>query len=337
MTRPPITHVLRAPIIGGSELETLAIVSTLPGFDHRIVFPARFAGWEPSIRPRFPVPVEAVPDLQRHLDGISRGIVHLQFPFVRVDSPAGHDSVLELRQLPGVPTVFTVHAAVNVPVVPDVHYVFHTHDLAARFASRIPSARRSVCPSLVPLPPPPRPRPTDGLRRVLWVSRNEGAKFHPELGTIVASALAVRPHLRFRFVGHCEHVRLPEDERVEVIACPAPDLAAEWAAADVFWYFPHPLLEETWCRTVTEAMAHGLPCVVAAHGAMTEQVIDGVHGRVVGDPRACLQALLESADLDHAACRRVAAENRARAADFARTSTAHWRDLYARLIADCSA
>lgn len=336
MTRPSITHVLRAPIVGGSELETLAIVTQLDDCDHKVVFPAQYADWQPSIRRRFPVPVEAVPDLQDCLDRLRHGIVHIQYPFVHVDAPVGHDSVLELRRLPTVPVVFTVHAAVNVPVVCGLHHVFHTEALAARFADRIPPTHRSVCPSLITLPPPPRPqRLAADATRILWVSRNEDAKFHPEVGAIVAAALQRQPRLRFRFVGRCDHVRLPDDPRVEVVPCPSPDLPADWAWADVFWYFPHPRLEETWCRTVTEAMAHGLPCVVAAHGAMREQVVEGVHGHVVREPAECVQALLRSTGLDAAARQRIAVANHARAAGFADAAVRHWRTLYARLTAPC--
>lgn len=108
---------------------------------------------------------------------------------------------------------------------------------------------------------------------------------------------------------------------------------AAWA--DVFWYFPHPRLEETWCRTVTEAMAHGLPCVVAAHGAMREQVVEGVHGHVVREPAECVQALLRSTGLDAAARQRIAEANHARAAAFADAAVRHWHALYARLTAPC--
>lgn len=332
MTRATITHVLRAPIVGGSELETLAIVSQLSDFEHRVVFPARYRDWQPSIQKRFPVAVEPVPDLQACLDRLRQGVVHIQFPFLQVDAPVGHDSVLELQRLPTQPTVFTVHAAVNVPIVPHVHYVFHTQDLAARFAERIPASRRSICPSLVAPPAAVRwSRRCGSAPRILWVSRNEDAKFHPDVGAIVAQVLTQHPGVQFRFVGRCEHVRLPDDPRVDVISCPVPDLAAEWTQADVFWYFPHPLLEETWCRTVTEAMAHGLPCVVAAHGAMAQQVGDGAHGLVVAEPSACVLALLQLVEMDSAARRRVAAANHARAMEFAQTAVAHWQALYERL------
>ena len=100
-----------------------------------------------------------------------------------------------------------------------------------------------------------------------------------------------------------------------MLECPAPDLDALWLSADLFWYFPHPLLHETWCRTVTESMAHGLSAVVAAHGAMRFQVVDGESGRVVDSPQTCIAALLElSADADLR--RRFGAAARWRAASF---------------------
>lgn len=331
MRRLSITHVMRAPIVGGSELETLAITEALPEFDHRVVFPARFAGWGPSIRGRFRVPVEPVADLCASLDRLTDGIVHLQFPFLRVDVPCGHDSVLELERLPGVPVVFTVHAAVNVPVLPDLHYVFHSAGLAQRFAALVPAMHRTRCPSLVRVPDVVPARDRTRPLRILWISRNEDAKFHPELPAIVAAALAQEPRVEFRFVGTCDHAPPPRHPRVHVTPCPAPDLPGEYAAADVFWHFPHPLLEETWCRTVTEAMAYGLPCVVAAHGAMAEQVRDGVHGRVVAEPAACVAALLSLVRLPSAVRAELGAAARTEAIGFEQQCLATWRDLYTRL------
>ena len=332
MKRPRITHVMRAPVVGGSELETLAITTALPEFEHRVIFPARFAALGPSIRDRFRVPIEPVADLGASLDRIEADVVHLQFPFLRVDVPVGHDSVLELERLPRATTVFTVHAAVNVPVLPDLHYVFHTEGLAARFADRLAAEQRTVCASLVPVPAIPPARRARETIRILWVSRNEDAKFHPAIAAIVAAVLAADPRVHFRFVGECEHARPPEHARVSVIPCPAPDLGAEYADADLFWYFPHPL-EETWCRTVTEAMACGLPCVVAAHGAMADQVRDGVHGRIAADPEACVRALLELSRLDPAARGRLGQAAREAAAGTARQCLATWRSLYRRLAA----
>ncbi|MFK7740600.1 MAG: glycosyltransferase [Planctomycetota bacterium] len=339
MSQPTITHVLRAPIVGGSELETLAITSNVPGFDHRVVFPSRFESWQPSIREQFDVPVAAVPDLQAFLDDLRTDIVHLQFPFLLVAQPVGHDSVLELLRLPPLPAVFTVHAAVNVPIAPDIHYVFHTHELSSRFRDLIPSERRSVCPSLVAPSTGSSAAPSTGPRRtkqgetcvVLWVSRNEDAKFHPDLAAIVEQALAAEPSLRFHFVGTSNLVRLPADPRITCTPCPAPDLEAAWTTADVFWHFPHPRLEETWCRTVTEAMSHGIPCVVAGHGAMQHQVQDGRNGRVAHTPQACADALIELARLPAAQRRRMSQANRSRAAAFADDSIRHWQSLYRRL------
>lgn len=326
-----IAHVLRAPVVGGSELETLAITKALPQFDHQVLYLERYSGCTPSIEARFTVPVTPVTNLLSALDRLSVDVVHIQFPFLLVDEPVGHDSVLELTRLPQQATVFTVHAAVNVPIVPDVHYVFHTESLSRRFDAHIPDARRTVCPSLVAMPEVScSPNAGQGVR-ILWVSRNEEAKFHPEVGAIVAAVLAADPTVSFHFVGVCEHVTLPDDPRVTFIPCPAPDIAEEYQRADVFWHFPHPLLEETWCRGVTEAMAYGLPCIVAAHGAMSEQVRDGVSGRVVDDVPRCVQALLQlvaSSELERGAMGRAA---RIAAAGFAAECMKTWPALYTQL------
>ncbi|MBI4879194.1 MAG: glycosyltransferase [Planctomycetes bacterium] len=329
-----IAHLMRAPIIGGSELETLAITRTFRRFRQRVVFPRRCAGLGQSIRERFPpeVDVDAVADVEEELRRAPPDLLHIQFPFIIEPSPRGLDSVLELRRLPALPAVFTVHAAVNVPVLEDLHYVFHTEGLYRRFAARIPPERATICGSLVELPAAPRAeRPARGRAVILWVSRNEDAKFHPATGDICRAVLAACKDAAFRFIGQPEEVLLPLDERVSVIPAPASDLEAEYRGADLFWAFPHPLLEETWCRTVTEAMGHGLPAVVAAHGAMREQLEHGVHGLVAATPEACAAALIELCR-DGARRLRMGAAAARRARALHEETVARLEEMYGRLL-----
>jgi glycosyltransferase involved in cell wall biosynthesis len=330
---PGVTHLVRALVVGGSELETLAITSRLRVFRHRVVQPARFAAWQPSIRSRFPGDTEVVVSADWEAELERSALVHIQFPFVLEPVPRGLDSVLELRRVPRVPTLFTVHAAVNVPVVPDVHYVFHTRALARRFEDRVPAERSTVCPSLVELPEEePAQRPERDRVRILWVSRNEDAKFHPAVPDICARVLRECPEAEFRFVGRPESFALPAHERASGVPCPAADLEAEYRDADVFWAFPHPLLEETWCRTVTEAMGRGLPCVVAAHGAMREQVGEGAAGQVAATPEECAAALVELVR-DARSRRELGVAGRSRARAFAREAERALLGLYSRYIA----
>jgi glycosyltransferase involved in cell wall biosynthesis len=53
-----------------------------------------------------------------------------------------------------------------------------------------------------------------------------------------------------------------------------------YAACDIFVYRNKENLSETWGRTVTEAMAAGLPVVAECRGALPEQVDHGVNGFV---------------------------------------------------------
>ncbi len=333
--RPRIVHLMRAPVVGGSELETLTIVRTLRRYAHEVLYPAAFRDFEPSIADRFPrdVPVVACDDLEGRLHADPPAIAHIQFPFL-VDRNAGHHpSTLifkGLHDFPPCPVVFTVHAAVNVPVLPRITYVFHTAELRGRFPM-IPDDRVAVLPSLVEPPPSVPARPAKARIRILAVSRDEDAKFHPRLADICTRARALCPEIEFRFVGTAPSRQPAPGPHVSIVPCPAEDLEREYAEADVFWHFPDPGLEETWCRTVTEAMSRELPCVVAAHGAMKEQVRDGIDGRVVPDTDSCVAALTELArdpDFRYRAGRGAAA----RAAEF-RTAAAEGLDaLYTRLI-----
>jgi glycosyltransferase involved in cell wall biosynthesis len=59
------------------------------------------------------------------------------------------------------------------------------------------------------------------------------------------------------------------------------DLPALLRAARVFLYPGDPT--ETFCLSVAEAQAMGVPCVVRARGALAERVVDGVTGFVAED------------------------------------------------------
>ncbi len=295
---PRITHVMRAPVVGGSELETATIVRRLRKFRHDVVYPDVFRHLEPTIIDRFPegTSVCAVPDLEGHLHASPADIIHIQFPFL-IHPWAPHlDSVLIFKGFDGgppAPVVFTVHAAVNVPVVPRVHYLFHTAELAAEFSTLIDPRRITIAPSLIDIPGAiPDRAARDGVE-ILWVSRNEDAKFHTDVPAIVDQVHERCPQAGFVFIGHPVGWPMPDRPWVRVEPCPSERLDQAFADADLFWFYPASHLNETWCRTVTEALARGLPCVVAAHGAMRVQVRDGIEGRVVGTPTACVRALVE--------------------------------------------
>jgi glycosyltransferase involved in cell wall biosynthesis len=340
MSRGAITHLLRAPIIGGSELETLTIVECLPEFTHRLVFPERYATWRSSIRDRFPPETSIIetPDVEAEIRRCVPGVLHIQFPFRVVDQPAGHDSVLELTSLPihpGLRTLFTVHAAVNVPILEDIHYVFHTAALADRFQDVIPDARRTICPSPV-RPPDPRTSDSHDEIHILWVSRDEEGKFHPQVPEICLAVLSRDPRIRFRFVGQSPKQPMPDHPRIESVACPVADLEEWYRDADMFWFFPDPRLQETWCRTVTEAMGAGLPCVVAGHGAMCHQVEHGRHGLVVDDVDSCIEALLDLAAAPEKRAA-MAAAARPRATGFFDEAITTLRETYNRMLASLEA
>lgn len=88
-----------------------------------------------------------------------------------------------------------------------------------------------------------------------------------------ASGLGVKQH------GNYTYDRLPKLlERVDVVVIPS------------VW-------DETFCMTVSEAQAMGVPVVAAAVGAIPERIVDGVTGFLVrpSDPGALAQRLLELA------------------------------------------
>lgn len=297
-----VTHLMRAPVVGGSELETLTIVKNLTEFNHRLVFPEKNKDWPHTILHRFPenTRIDPVPDIEKELEERPPELLHIQFPFIIEPDPQGLDSVLELRAIPDVPTVFTVHAAVNVPVLTNIDYLFHTEAQAREFRGDIPKDRITICPSMVELPdhidaPSIRGKEAMDTFRILWVSRSEEGKFHPDVPKICGEVLDACPEVAFHFVGEPPHFRFPDHDRLTWEPCPTADLDSVYRSADLFWYYPDPRLHETWCRTVTEAMGCGLACVVAGHGAMCVQARNDIESLVVNSPADCTIALKEMA------------------------------------------
>ncbi|MEO0651138.1 MAG: glycosyltransferase, partial [Planctomycetota bacterium] len=290
------------------------------------VYPRRFEALCRANRLEFPrqVPVEAVDDLEAFLTE-TEDLVHLQFPFLPAERLRGLESVLEIAAPIPRGSLFTVHAGVNVPVVDGLHYIFHTEGLARRL--EVPCW--SVVPSLIEPPPSDQPPPPTVGRTVLWVSRNDDAKFSEGVLEVLETMLARDEEVRFQFVGAPPRFRLPTHPRITVEDCPSADLEARWRAATVFWYYPHERLEETWCRTVTEAMARGVPSVVAAWGAMGEQLA-GEAGGLFEDPRSCVDALTRALD-DEDLRRRQGLAGRTRAAGYRDDALRAWRELYAPL------
>jgi glycosyltransferase involved in cell wall biosynthesis len=66
-------------------------------------------------------------------------------------------------------------------------------------------------------------------------------------------------------------------------------LADRLRSADVFVF---PSLEDGWARTVSEAMACGLPCVVTPNTGAKDSIVEGAHGSIV--PIRDAQAIAES-------------------------------------------
>lgn len=288
-------------MIGGPELEAIAIARELPEFHHRIVYPARFAHAKPSIHDRVPDGCEFVPaeDIEAALLSEDCDLVHLRIPFDLTRQRHGADSAMGRNALTNRPIVFSVHSCVDVPKLPGIHYLFHTAEQAGRMAGRLREHRRTVCPSLVPLPETLGRVAHEGVR-ILWISRREDAKFHPRIAEVCEAVLDACPDAHFRFVGNPVTFDLPDHPRIEVLAKLLADPTPELREADLFWYFPHPQIDETWSRPISEAMGHGLPCVVPRYTASRGQIVDGGQGAVVDSPEACTKALIEmvrSADL----------------------------------------
>jgi glycosyltransferase involved in cell wall biosynthesis len=166
-----------------------------------------------------------------------------------------------------------------------------------------------------------------GTRRVLFVGRLVWEKELHTLAGIYERFQATRPDIRMVVTGtgrRERELRRLMPRAVFTGRLKGTELARMYASADVF---VQPSMTDTFSNVVLEAMASGLPCVVAACGGPRDVVHDAVDGyhavpRDVEDFCARIEELVDNPER-----RRTFGE---RAAAFARTQ--QWDDLCRDLL-----
>ncbi|MBX3466892.1 MAG: glycosyltransferase [Planctomycetes bacterium] len=168
---------------------------------------------------------------------------------------------------------------------------------------------------------------------VLYLGRLSREKGLPRLLAAWAQVRAARPDARLLLVGDGPLApALDGPGVVRAGMCHGVDLAALVASADLLAF---PSQTETFGNAVVEALASGLPAVVAAGGAAREHVVPGVNGLVVeGEGPAPLAAAIVGllADPDRRACMGRAARRLARRHDPDVAARATF-ELYRRFMA----
>jgi glycosyltransferase involved in cell wall biosynthesis len=169
-----------------------------------------------------------------------------------------------------------------------------------------------------------------GGTTLLYVGRLSSEKGLFLLAGAFRRASAGRPDLRLALVGEG-----PARRELERALAGTPhrfagplrgdDLAAAYASADVFCL---PSATETFGQVVTEAAASGLPSIVLAAGAASEQVVDGETGLVVPPDDATALAVAIGRLADGEALR-VAMGRRARALALRRPG---WSEVFDELL-----
>jgi glycosyltransferase involved in cell wall biosynthesis len=108
------------------------------------------------------------------------------------------------------------------------------------------------------------------------MSRDEPEKFHADDASVYA-AWCAQGH-RVRLMGAtCQRDALVGIGGVEMLPHGAEDMAAFYQSLDIFFYRTGAWVE-TYGRVVAEAMANGLPVVVARRGGYAELIVDGENG-----------------------------------------------------------
>lgn len=173
----------------------------------------------------------------------------------------------------------------------------------------------------------PRSGADRGQLQVGRLSRDVPEKHDPR-DLSVYRTLAARG-VRVRVMGgRCLQARLGNEPGIDLLPAGAEPAVAFLAALDIFFYRTGSFTEP-YGRVVLEAMAAGLPVVVAANGGYAEQIRQGVDGFLVRDQHEALQALqalVVSAELRQ----RMGGAARARARDL------HGPEAFERTVANYS-
>lgn len=165
----------------------------------------------------------------------------------------------------------------------------------------VPASKMTVVPYGVDAVPPPAQRAERRIPRVIFVG---GCSLRKGIPYLIEAFRRIETPAELRLVGQTNEAlfrRLGGLPRNVEATGPktGADLAAEYAAADVFVL---PSVEDGWGLVTNEAMSAGLPVVVSDHAGSAEIVRDGVNGfvvpaRDVDALAARLETLLSDADL----------------------------------------
>jgi len=182
------------------------------------------------------------------------------------------------------PVIFFHHAVTN-PIFPSGADVFVSKFVKDKFARFLGVMRNVVlCPPVIntaPYSAIPREMHTDcviGKVCSAWNSK----KYPKQLYDVMREIGKEYGSTSFQVVGGGRHnslreLRVPRLSFIKEMSMPVPDMLA---GMDVMLYINDPSMPETWCRTVSEAMASGIPCVVENRGGPAEQIEDDEDGYV---------------------------------------------------------
>jgi glycosyltransferase involved in cell wall biosynthesis len=270
--RDKLLWIMNTTLLGGSTLWVLDAIESLGNWQHEVVF---IQGEEvPHVAERFR---QAAAPISR-ASVITREMIDAIAPAVVILSNTNPDAIEGEHPwswlMNGWPVISVHHSAVR-PWIPGAHAdVFVSKHLFAMYSAIAPRMARKfvIPPGIDTAAYAAIDRPAGGGRCVIGRHSSGGAAKYPQALLQILREVGTTSMI----VGGAEHYPDADPTLFSFPPIGSQHPIDFLRDIDIFVYRSD--TTETWCRSVTEAMGAGLPCVADRRGGIAEQIEDGVTG-----------------------------------------------------------
>lgn len=288
---------------GGVPMFMFDMMLTFPEFHHVVIYmhdEARFGGENYDMMQEWMN--ENGCEIAK-VDLITPELLHEIRPAVVCLNSIGGDKVAgpDHSWLAKWPVIFFHHNKTG-PILPAGLDVFVSDYLKAMWGTSINRMKRVInCPPVIDVSPYARvARSPNNTRCVVGkvCSAWNPKKYPMAMYDVMREVGERRPNVTFEVVGGERHHRLdqlkvPRLSFIKEMSRPVHEMLV---GMDLMLYINDPTWTETWCRTVSEAMASGIPCVVENRGGPVEQITHGVDGFICETHDQYVECVLQLID-----------------------------------------